>query len=44
MLGYLLWIISSLLLLAGMVLPMFSFHKFYIFDHCCPVKDIASIK
>ena len=30
--GYLLWIISSLLLLAGMVLPMFSFHKFYIFD------------
>ena len=30
--GYLLWISSSLLLLAGMVLPMFSFHKFYIFD------------
>ncbi|NWF39844.1 paraquat-inducible protein A [Mariprofundus sp. NF] len=32
LLGFILWIISSLLLLAGMVLPMFSFHKFYIFD------------
>lgn len=30
--GYLLWLASSLLLLAGMALPMFSFHKFYIFD------------
>jgi len=30
--GYMLWITSSLLLLTGMVLPMFSFHKFYIFD------------
>jgi len=27
-----LWIISSVLLIAGMVLPMFSFHKFYIFN------------
>ena len=31
-LGYLLWMTSSLLLIAGMVLPMFSFHKFYIFN------------
>jgi len=30
--AYLLWFVSSLLLLVGMVLPMFSFHKFYIFN------------
>jgi paraquat-inducible protein A len=29
---YLLWIASCLLLLAGMILPMFSFNKFYIFN------------
>jgi len=30
--GYLLWLISSALLFTGIALPMFSFHKFYIFD------------
>jgi len=29
---YLLWIASCFLLLAGMILPMFSFNKFYIFN------------
>jgi len=29
---YLLWTASCLLLLSGMLLPMFSFHKFYIFN------------
>jgi len=30
--AFLLWFTSSLLLVVGMVLPMFSFHKFYIFN------------
>ncbi len=30
--AYLLWFASSILLVTGMVLPMFSFHKFYIFN------------
>lgn len=29
---YLLWISSCALLISGMMLPMFSFHKFYIFN------------
>lgn len=29
---YLLWLSSSILLISGMILPMFSFQKFYIFN------------